>query len=78
MAGVSRHRRALSQVEVVCRATRDFLTAGEIGARCPDDLSAKRVARYILMLEGTGCVFERRLRSIVGSNRVAEYRLVES
>jgi hypothetical protein len=52
------------------------LTADELSARCDGDLSAKRVARYIMMLQGAGYVVDTRTRNLRDRDAVNEYRMV--
>jgi hypothetical protein len=72
-----KHPRLLKQVLGVCQSANEYLTADELSARCDGDLSAKRVARYIMMLEGAGYVFDTRKRSRGVRADVNEYRMVD-
>lgn len=73
---VHRHPRLLKQILDVCQSATEYLTADELSAKCDSDISAKRVARYILMLEGAGYVFDTRKRRLGDRAEVNEYRLV--
>jgi hypothetical protein len=73
---ILRHPRLLKQILDVCQSATTHLTADELSARCDGDLSAKRVARYIMMLEGAGHVFDTRTRHLCDRNAVNEYRMV--
>jgi hypothetical protein len=73
---ILRHPRLLKQILGVCHSASTHLTADELSARCDGDFSAKRVARYIMMLEGAGYVFDTRKRSRGDRAAVNEYRMV--
>jgi hypothetical protein len=73
---IVRHPRLLKQILDVCQSASTYLTADELSAQCEGDLSAKRVARYIMMLEGAGYVFDTRKRSRGVRADVNEYRMV--
>jgi hypothetical protein len=70
-----RHPRLLKQILDACQSTTVLLTADELSARCDGHLSAKRVARYILMLKGAGYRFDTRKRSLGDCAAVNEYRM---
>jgi hypothetical protein len=70
-----RHPRLLKQILNACQSASGFLTADELSATCDSNLSAKRVARYILMLEGAGYAFDTRTRRHNHGITVNEYRL---
>jgi hypothetical protein len=69
------HPRLLKQILDVCQSSTAHLTADELSAKCDGELSAKRVARYIMMLKGAGYTFDTRKRGLGAA--VNEYLLVE-
>ena len=60
-----------------CQSATEHLTVDELSAKCPGDLFAKRVARYMSMLKGVGYIFDTRKRSLGDRVGVNEYLLVE-
>jgi hypothetical protein len=76
MTLILRHPRLLKQIPGVCQSATALLTADELSARYDGDLSAKRVAWFIMMLEGVGYVVDTRKRSLGDRAAVNEYRMV--
>jgi hypothetical protein len=71
-----RRTRLLTQLLDVFRSASAYLTADELSTLCDGDHSAKRVVRYILILEGVGYRFDTRRRRVGGQAVVNEYRLI--
>jgi hypothetical protein len=60
----------MRQVLKACRSSTTFMTVAELAKL--SDTSAKKVARFIVILEAQGCRFRKRVRS----SGVTEYQLI--
>jgi hypothetical protein len=71
-----KHQRLLKQILTVCQSATEYLTADELSAMCAGDHPAKRIVRYLLMLQGEGYVVDTRKRILSNRAAVNEYRLI--